>query len=581
MKKILSLLLTILMLASFGVCAMAEETGSEDFLLAEKEMSFYMDDPEAVEQQTVYFPDDSDVPYLSLRDWADIMTRLFKIVSDDENYTYRLDFSIEDGVGILTREDGYSVSFDAEHDVISFLDYDAFLRPSTDRLLIDILSVDEPAPNEEAKYFHRSEGSYERYGKTVTLNLADYGIDLFSDGEDCYVPVQTLSDFMLAPYYRNIFYNGEAIFLSRFGGLGMAEHPSALGKLFYSVEARERSEAMAEFSYFELCLAMDHLYGLKERHGISSFDEHAEQTALKAELMSRDPFYADAALYELLNLHLDDLHSGFNSASPLDEEGAFDKLENMLGYGYSSRQSDYQDMTYMKARDNAYPDGVPAYEEIGNTAYITFDTFIGIPGDVDYYETAPTADEFDTIGILLYAYEQITREDSPIENVVLDLSCNGGGNADTAIFTIATLLGEASVSVSDTMTGALCNAVYKVDCNLDGKFDEDDLGLTKKNIICLTSPNSFSCGNLVPCALKSSNRATLMGRTSGGGSCVVLPLSTADGSAFQISGFLRLSYIKNGSFYDIDQGTEPDYPLMRPASFYDREALTEYINTLK
>ena len=253
----------------------------------------------------------------------------------------------------------------------------------------------------------------------------------------------------------------------------------------------------------------------------------------------------------------------------------------MLGYGYSSRQSDYQDMTYMKARDNAYPDGVPAYEEIGNTAYITFDTFIGIPGDVDYYETAPTADEFDTIGILLYAYEQITREDSPIENVVLDLSCNGGGNADTAIFTIATLLGEASVSVSDTMTGALCNAVYKVDCNLDGKFDEDDLGLTKKNIICLTSPNSFSCGNLVPCALKSSNRATLMGRTSGGGSCVVLPLSTADGSAFQISGFLRLSYIKNGSFYDIDQGTEPDYPLMRPASFYDREALTEYINTLK
>ena len=164
---------------------------------------------------------------------------------------------------------------------------------------------------------------------------------------------------------------------------------------------------------------------------------------------------------------------------------------------------------------------------------------------------------------------------------MLDLSCNGGGNADTAIFTIATLLGEASVSVSDTMTGALCNAVYKVDCNLDGKFDEDDLGLTKKNIICLTSPNSFSCGNLVPCALKSSNRATLMGRTSGGGSCVVLPLSTADGSAFQISGFLRLSYIKNGSFYDIDQGTEPDYPLMQPASFYDREALTEYINTLK
>ena len=580
MKKTLSLLLAILMLASFGVGARAEETENKDILLTEKEMNFYFDDPEKVETHTIYFPEDSDVPYLSLRDWADIMNRLFKALSNDENYPYHLDFSMEDGVGILTREDGYSACFDPEYDVISFQDYDAFLRPGADRRLIDILSVDEPAPNEEAKYFHRSEGSYERYGESVTLNLADYGIDLFSDGEDCYVPAQTLSDFMLARYYRNIFYNGEAVFLSHYGGFGMPENPSALGKLFYSVEAGERSEAMAEFSYFELCLAMDHLYGLKERHGISSFDKLAEQTALKPDLMSRDPFYADAALYELLNFHLDDLHSGFNSVSPLDEEGAYYKIEKMLDYGYSVRQSDYQDMTYMKARDDAFPDGVPPYQEIGNTAYITFDTFIGIPGDVDYYETAPTADEYDTIGILLYAYEQITREDSPIENVVLDLSCNGGGNADTAIFTIAALLGEASVSVSDTMTGALCNAVYRVDCNLDGRFDEEDLGLTEKNIICLTSPNSFSCGNLVPCALKSSNRATLMGRTSGGGSCVVLPLSTADGAAFQISGFLRLAFIKNGSFYDIDQGTEPDYPLMRPAAFYDREALTEYINTL-
>ena len=581
MNRVLTLLLAILMLVSLGVCAVAEETENDDILLMEKDMDFYMGDLEEVEKHTIYFPEDSDVPYLSLRDWADIMTRLLRMIADDENYAYRLDFSMDDGVGILTRENGYSASFDPEYDVISFLDYDAFLRPSDDRLLIDILSMDEPRPNKEEKYFHRGEGSYERYGRTVTMNLADYGIDLFSDGEDCYVPVQTLSDFMLASYYRNIFYNGEAIFLTRYGGLGTADSPTALGERFYSVEARQRSEAMAEFTYCELCLAMDHLYGLKERHGISSFDELADQTTLKTDLMSRDPFYADAALYELLNLHLDDQHSVFNSPSPLDEAGAFAKLERMLGYGYSYRQFDDLYMTYMTARKALNPDGIPVYEEIGNTAYITFDMFIGIPGDIDYYESAPTAKVSDTIGILLYAYEQIMREDSPIENVVLDLSCNIGGEADTAIFTIATLLGEASVSVADTMTGALCNAVYKADCNLDGRFDEGDLGLTEKNIVCLISPCSFSCGNLVPSVLKSSNRVTLMGRTSGGGSCVVLPMSTADGSSFQISGFLRLSFIKNGSFYDIDQGTEPDYPLMRPAAFYDREALTEYINTLK
>jgi len=201
--------------------------------------------------------------------------------SGDENCAYQLSFSMEDGIGILTREDGFPAYFDPEYDMISFPNYDAFLRRNDNRLLIDILNVDEPAPNEDAKYFHRSEGSYELFGKTVTLNLADYGIDLFSDGEDCYVPAQTISDFMLSSYYRSIFYNGEALFLSRFGGLGIAEYPSALGKLVYSVEARQRSEALAKFSYSELCLALDHLYGLKERHGISSFDELTEQFFLR------------------------------------------------------------------------------------------------------------------------------------------------------------------------------------------------------------------------------------------------------------------------------------------------------------
>lgn len=67
MKKVLALLLAVLMLASFGVCAAAEETVNEDILLTEKEMDFYMDDPEEVEAHTVFFPEDSDVPYVSLR----------------------------------------------------------------------------------------------------------------------------------------------------------------------------------------------------------------------------------------------------------------------------------------------------------------------------------------------------------------------------------------------------------------------------------------------------------------------------------------------------------------------------------
>ena len=213
----------------------------------------------------------------------------------------------------------------------------------------------------------------------------------------------------------------------------------------------------------------------------------------------------------------------------------------------------------MSARYDTIGDTVRGYEEVGNTAYITFDIFKLLSEDSrDYYDWHRAGDiPEDTLGLVTYAHEQITREGSPIENVVLDLSCNLGGTVDAAVFVLGWFLGDAQISVKDMASGALSTAVYRADINLDGVFDDKD-SVSDRNLYCLISPVSFSCGNLVPAALKSSQTVTLLGRTSGGGSCVVQPLSTAYGTSFQISGRLRLSFLKNGSFYDIDQGADPD-----------------------
>ena len=66
----------------------------------------------------------------------------------------------------------------------------------------------------------------------------------------------------------------------------------------------------------------------------------------------------------------------------------------------------------------------------------------------------------------------------------------------------------------------------------------------------MTSINSFSCGNLVPAALKYSGKATIIGQTSGGGSCVLMACATASGAMFTLSSPFQLAVIKNGSFYD-------------------------------
>ena len=129
------------------------------------------------------------------------------------------------------------------------------------------------------------------------------------------------------------------------------------------------------------------------------------------------------------------------------------------------------------------------------------------------------------------------------------------------------------------MTGAASTATYRADINLDGVFDEKDTVRDKK-LFCLIGPYSFSCGNLVPNVFRSSRRVTLIGKESGGGSCSVLPITTAYGTLFHISSPKRISYLKNGSYYNTDTGVEPDCVIVKPENFYNREALTEYINQL-
>ena len=236
---------------------------------------------------------------------------------------------------------------------------------------------------------------------------------------------------------------------------------------------------------------------------------------------------------------------------------------------------------YMFARMLTREDEVPPYEEVGNTAYITFDDFVFGYDPEEYYASALGEDAplDDTVGLIIYAHNQINREGSPIENVVIDLSNNTGGQADAAVFVISWVLCNSYISLKDTFTGAMSNAVYRADVNLDRKFDADD-SILDKNVFCLISPVSFSCGNLMPAALKESQIVSLIGTKSGGGSCVVQPMSSATGSLFNISGSHRLSFLKNGSFYDIDEGVEPDYPIRDIKHYYDRQALTDYINGL-
>jgi C-terminal processing protease CtpA/Prc len=141
------------------------------------------------------------------------------------------------------------------------------------------------------------------------------------------------------------------------------------------------------------------------------------------------------------------------------------------------------------------------------------------------------------------------------------------------------MLGYCNLSMTNPMTNSFSTTSYKVDVNLDGVFDEKDT-IADKNLYCITSPVSFSCGNLVPALLKESGRVTMLGGTSGGGACTVKYLTLADGSGFCISSPMHLTVVSNGSYYTIDRGVEPHYYFTKPEGYYDRNAITAFINNL-
>ena len=586
MKKTVSLFVAFMMLAMCVLpAAPAEASVGGDHTIEMREFPFYLTDPDITlsDPFPLYFIDGvDDLPYIEIEDLAGLLAFLNtdEYFGNDPDYGLNIDYNSE--IVTLTRENGYTMEINFEKDTMVFDDYDAFIHGSNDTTLLDLVSEKGfDSEGNPSLIMRDKEASFDRYGDVLAIDLAGYDIDLLVKEQKYLIPLQTMSDFLFAvPLGNCVIFNGEALFLASDGALfDYSEGDySPLAEIFYSVEPHdERSDELAEYSYSELCLLLDTFYGLKEPHDIKNFSQIFWQIGYDEPLRGKSASDADIALKSFIDYYLDDLHSVFNEFSPMV---GLNPISSSTGM--SNRKITDFGKEYAAARAVYYPDGFLSYEEVGNTAYITFDSFDSNFTGEAFYAAAADGEDLpeDTIGLIIYAHQQITREGSPIENVVLDLSNNLGGAVDAAVFVLGWFLGDAPFSVKNMTTGAMSTSVYRADVNLDREFDEKDT-VADKNLFCLISPVSFSCGNLVPAALKSSQKVTLVGKTSGGGSCVVLPASTAYGTVFQISCCNRMSFLKNGSFYDIDQGVDPDVYLSKPASFYDRAALTDYLNTLR
>ena len=539
----------------------------------------------------LYFKEGAeDIPYVNIEELC--------------NYYFTVEYPEKYKVLITSKNNNYTstVLIDLTKRKIYFSNYDHYISQfysKSSKLFFDLANVQE-------NDFIKIEKSFNSWGAPIEVNFSgfeDFVLCAEIDGKlNYYVSLNTYGNLFTA--FKSVVYNGKEVYSVNKIIYNGFDNPKEFYRFDEGTGKKMRSSALTNFTYNELCINLDLNYGLKELHGnkFDCFDSYFEYVGLKSKLLNPDPEIFCKAIWDLCEAYFSDNHSNFKFASYYCGYDIAKKFaervetgdENLLTGNSISKKMEL----YYTARQNVYGEDIPGLEfsDDGKTAIVRFDHYTNsedydlnaIINETNQKLEKTTEDICNSIKenytaiqkdidteYYLYCVNKMIKENPEVENVILDMSNNTGGSCRTAVATLAWMLGEVQTNITNSITGAKCSSVYVCDINADGKFDENDT-IKDKKLFCLISPASFSCGNMVPAMLKSSDRVVLLGETSGGGSAVVYPTMAADSTTFRISSRYVMSENKNGSNYDIDKGIEPHVRL-QPETLYDRETICSIV----
>ena len=431
--------------------------------------------------------------------------------------------------------------------------------------------------------------SYFPLKATTTLDMGAYGIDLHADGKGAvYFPFATLADMYTDLYYHHAGFNGEKVVANlSLNEVGLEKIDPDYNKPL--VARTIRPADLTDFNYKELCFAMDHFYGypgrikyndaLKAKGLDKALEEDIESgPAIKKLLLSEKFSDYMLGMVGLTGVYFDG-HTAMDISSALGKITDHPELYKEYQAGLMANQgvmamvmSAVMEMRAMVAdgqavealRPKVYGEGV-TYVKKGDTAVCVFDSFNERNEKAwkDYYAGTgpmPTVENApkDDMVIFLDALKKAAA-DPEVKNFVIDITANGGGSADIVLAMTSLILDKSYISQYNSLTGQRSIVEYEVDRNFNGVFDAADKDVRYDlNFAVLTSPMSFSCGNLFPSILKDAG-IPVMGATSGGGACAIQAMCTADGFCFQISSFrARLNSLDGDN---IDSGVTPDIPI--------------------
>ena len=521
-----------------------------------------------------FYNDLPDVAYISAADFQSIV-----LPGSTMKVTHT-------GVGEYTLDNaGAKAVVNVNKDVFVSSDFDAFTN------MMDLLQPGMANVYYDGMPFVRYKSiKYMPAVSTVTLDFAKYGIDIHADGKGAvYFPFATLADIYSDLFYHHAGFNGEKVVANTsVNEISLARIDPDYNKTLLS--KKTRSQSMADFAYRELCVAMDHFYGHPGRVALDAslkakgMDRTLEEDLPAGRTIKKLLKSTNLAEYFVgmsgLNALYYDGHTSMDISSVMGRDrskyedlvsevrGLQEKHKDVMDAireGRSSMGGRYQDVMAIRTQRPECYETQDTYIKKGNTAVCVFNSFNTRAEDAwnAYYAgkgPKPNINDNkgDSMVIFLDALEKASA-DPEVENFIVDITANGGGSADIVMAMTSLIMNKSYLSYDNPLTGQRSIVEYEVDRNFDGVFDKKDKKVHYDlNFVVLTSRVSFSCGNLFPSMLKD-NGVPVIGETSGGGSCAIQAMCTADGFCFQISSFR--SRLNTLSGENIDAGITPTIPI--------------------
>ena len=525
----------------------------------------------------LYFPQSSDIPYLSLEDAFGILTLKRRDLIGKDDFTYGLDQT--QTTAVATDDNGTKANFDVEKQTIVIEDFDRFVFGAAPGQSPLAMAAIEPTMKSIKQISDKSSFTQ---GKAVTLNLSSYGLNMYpaEGGHGILIPLATFSDIFVGADlgFSGLAYNYTDVFFSTSGLKGMnSSSLNALGKRFYQTAPKRAtvSPTIADFTFRETAFNLDHFYGLKGIRGIDSFATYAEQAGLKGAMLSGNLATMEKAYATMLMRGLKDGHTSYFLPSAFRDYDDYELDSDCLDPAAVAKQQQEKEMNEQRSKKKLEK----CFQVVGDTAFIYFDDFEEIDEKTLYGTLTEEAAELNNPVLFAYAYQQLAelkKAGTPVRNVVVDLVTNNGGDATGLAYCLGTLLGEVSFDTLDPLTGARNHATFRTDINVDGVIDEKDVPLCNEyNIAMLDSKFAFSCGNYFPVAAKALNpKVKILGDVTGGGTCALKTNFTPLGSTYFSSGLVMLQKKTAQGYTHVEDGAAVDYPIAYDKMF-DRDYIVQ------